>query len=471
MAATQVARSDRSWPRMPAPSRFVSILLVTSIISCMAGFVYLVQYHRMLFPLLAVAGLLMAFFVIVRPEIGFVALIMCAAMVRVAISTGTGTPIVASLIVACLLIGGWIVHRLLGRKRLILLPRSIGIPATMLVGATLFSIFWGRVSLDPRIVYTQGFLIVQVAAASLTVVSVGLLFAGADLLRERRIRTIICGVIVAVGIIALPYRAMGAGVPFVNTAGLFGIWFVAICWAHALVNDRLPDIVRVCSGALAIGWLVMAMTKEQSWVSGWVPPLIALLAVTVAARPRLGFLFVLLGIVGGAFYNSLFYSMLVTQQQRDGSLDGEFGRLQLWQRNLEVVSDHLLFGTGPAGYALYYLTFVPDHAMSTHSNYVDVLAQSGVFGLIGLVSLLGCLWLLGRDVLRRTWHAVDRATTAAIVGGIPAVAASLWLGDWLIPFVYNQTLAGFDHAVYSWLMFAMLCGLYAQSHRERVPDV
>jgi hypothetical protein len=32
----------------------------------------------------------------------------------------------------------------------------------------------------------------------------------------------------------------------------------------------------------------------------------------------------------------------------------------------------------------------------------------------------------------------------------------------LIPFVYNQTIAGFDHAVYSWLMLAMLCGLIAQ---------
>jgi hypothetical protein len=42
----------------------------------------------------------------------------------------------------------------------------------------------------------------------------------------------------------------------------------------------------------------------------------------------------------------------------------------------------------------------------------------------------------------------------------------MWLGDWLIPFVYNQTIAGFDHSVYSWLMLAMLCGLIAQLRAE-----
>ncbi|HEX5167413.1 MAG TPA: hypothetical protein VFV93_18535, partial [Thermomicrobiales bacterium] len=116
---------------------------------------------------------------------------------------------------------------------------------------------------------------------------------------------------------------------------------------------------------------------------------------------------------------------------------------------------------------LYYVTFLPDKAMSTHSNYVDVLAQTGVFGLLSLLALFVALFALNRRVLRVTRHAEDRATAAAIAGGIPAVAVSLWLGDWLIPFVYNQTLAGFDHAVYSWLMFAVLCGLATQLRLDR----
>jgi hypothetical protein len=256
----------------------------------------------------------------------------------------------------------------------------------------------------------------------------------------------------------------------VNTAGIFGLWFVAICWAHAVTNRRLPDIVRALLGALAIGWLAMAMIRETAWVSGWLPALIACIAVTIAARPRLGLVLALIGVLIVAFYNSLFYVMLVTQQEQDGSLGGEFGRLQLWQRNLEVIHGHLLFGTGPAGYALYYMTFVPDRAMSTHSNYVDTLAQYGVAGLLGLVTLLFGLWMLSHRVLPNVTDGFDRATCTAVCGAIPGVAVSLWLGDWLIPFIYNQTIAGFDHSVYSWLMFAMVGGLYMQLKSESEPD-
>ena len=167
-----------------------------------------------------------------------------------------------------------------------------------------------------------------------------------------------------------------------------------------------------------------------------------------------------------AAYYSVFYSMLVTQQESDGSLGGEFGRLQLWQRNLAVIDGRYYFGTGPAGYALYYVTFVPDQAMLTHSNYVDTLAQFGIPGVIGLLGLLGSLWISGIRALRRLTDERDRVACAVVLGGLPALGVAMWLGDWLIPFVYNQTIAGFDHSVYSWLMLAMLCGLIAQVHAQ-----
>lgn len=471
----QMPRFLRSGPAMgvpaaPSPSMLLSLLLTCAGVLAIAGFVFVAQSRGLTMSLLLAAGMLLALFIVVRPEIGIITLIGCAAVVRVSVSTGTGTPIVASLAVAGLLVCGWLVHQILNRQRVSLVPRSIAIPATLLAAATLFSLIWGRLALDPRVIYSPGFIRVQIAAAGLTIIALGLLFVGADLFRERRTRNIVLVVIVMIGIISLPYRYSAAEAPMMNAAGLFGVWLVAICWAHALGNDDLPDLARLGLAALAIGWLAMAITIEQTWVSGWLPPLIALLGVTIAVRPILGQFVALLGVVGVAFYNSLFYTMLITNEQQEGSLGGEFGRLELWKRNLEVVSDHLLFGTGPAGYALYYLTFVPDHAMSTHSNYVDVLAQNGIFGLIGLLWLLGSLFVLSHSVLRYTWHPSDRATAAAIAGGIPAVAASLWLGDWLIPFVYNQTLAGFDHAVYSWLMFAMLMGLATQARQRRVPD-
>ena len=400
--------------------------------------------------------------VVIRPAIGLAAVVMSAALVRLKIGTGTDSPLVASLVMALALVAAWFVHQALHRQPMNLLPRWVFAAGMLLAGATWFSLLWGRVTLDPRIVYPAYFIRVQLAAAALTSVSIGLLFVGADLLRGRQARSALTVAFLGIGFLALPFRVLAIGVPLLNSAGLFGIWFVSLCWAHALANRRLPDWTRVLLGLGAVSWLLMAVTVEGNWVSGWLPAFFALSVVTLIVRPRLGVALVITGIVAVAAYNSVFYSMLVSEQQQEGSLGGEFGRLELWRRNLAVIDGRYTFGTGPAGYALYYVTFVPDKAMSTHSNYVDTLAQYGFPGLIGLLGLLTSLWLAGARVYRRLSNDSDRAACAAVVGGIPAVAFALWLGDWLIPFVYNQTIAGFDHSVYSWLMLAMLCGIIAQ---------
>ena len=66
-------------------------------------------------------------------------------------------------------------------------------------------------------------------------------------------------------------------------------------------------------------------------------------------------------------------------------------------------------------------------------------------------------------------QAQRKALVLAVFAGVPGVAAGMMLGDWLLPFVYNQTIAGFDHSVYSWLMFGIVCGIFAQ-YRSELPD-
>lgn len=435
------------------------------------GFVVLqLQTRGALLPMMAVCAMSLGVLTIIRPSVGLVALILCATSVRVSVGTGSESPIVASLGVACLLLACWTAHQLLHRRRLNMLPSYVAYPSILLVAFTGFSMVWGRLMLDPRIIYLESFLRVQIAATILVVVSIGLLFIGADLLRSRSNRNVITSALIVTGFFALPFRAMDMSVPVLNTRGLFGLWFVAICWANALVNHRLPQSIRIVLAAGAIGWLLMAIIVEGAWVSGWLPGLLAFGIVTIWARPRWGVTLALGGAVLVAIYFSFVYDFVVVQQEADGSLGGDFGRLALWERNLTLLKDQLLFGTGPAGYALYYITFVPDQAMSTHSNWFDVLAQMGVFGFLSFVGLFIGLWILARQTMQRLVQPDDVATGLAAMSAIPAVAVSLFLGDWLIPFVYNQTIAGFDHSVYSWLMFAILSGLYAQEHYGQQRD-
>ena len=40
------------------------------------------------------------------------------------------------------------------------------------------------------------------------------------------------------------------------------------------------------------------------------------------------------------------------------------------------------------------------------------------------------------------------------------LAGSFLFADWLIPFVYNITITGFSHSVYSWILLGSVLGIY-----------
>lgn len=458
------SRIERTrWPALPTQLNHTTIAAGLVLLMLVSGYViFQLQVLGLGLVLLGLCAICLGVLVLIRPAIGLMAMLATAVSLRVTIGTGTSSPIVASLVCACILIAGWTVHRMLHRQPLLLLPLSITLPGLVLAGMTIVSLLWGRATLDPRIVVPENFYRVQLAQASLYIVAVGLLFVGADVFRSRQLRTCLMAGVIIVGAIALPYRAFSSSLSLLNTAGLFGLWFVVLCWSNALLNRRLNDFLRMALCGLAIGWLLMAFLKEGAWVSGWLPALLGLLFVTLIGRPRFGIVLCLVGIVVVAAYFSFVYDLLITQQESDGSLGGDFGRLALWSRMIDVIQGRIWLGTGPAAYALYYVTFVPQRAMSSHSNFMDILAQMGIVGILAFSALLIGLWRIGKQTWSHVSDDLDRTFCAAVLGALPALAFSLWLGDWLVPFVYNQTIEGFDHAVYSWIMLAALCGLYCQ---------
>lgn len=416
-------------------------------------------------PMLGIVAACLAVLVIVRPGLGVAAVLGSAALVQIEISTGTESPVVASLVCGLLLLGGWVVYRVIHRKPILLLHRSIALFGGLLIGANIVALFWGRATLDPRIIAPDTFIRVQLAQLGLIVVGIGLLVVGADLFRSPAARRNLVISFIVIGVVALPFRWLQIEPLTLNTAGLFGLWFVSLAWSNAVVNTRLPSYLRIALAVVSIAWVLMAILIEGSWVSGWLPALSAMVAVTLVARPRLGLASLFAVCIGVSIYFSVFYNLLITSQVAEGSIGGDFGRIALIERNISFLGDRLIVGTGPAGYALYYMAFLPDQAMSTHNNFLDMLSHAGIAGITGLAGLLVALFVAGRRTLRKITDQTDRAQAAAVVGAVPGLAGSLMLGDWLIPFVYNQTIAGFDHAVYSWLMLAMLCGLIAQYRR------
>ena len=64
-----------------------------------------------------------------------------------------------------------------------------------------------------------------------------------------------------------------------------------------------------------------------------------------------------------------------------------------------------------------------------------------------------------------------KAYTMGVLGSfIAMLVGSFFFADWLIPFVYNITITGFSHSVYSWIFIGTVLGLYFQkeAHQDDV---
>ncbi len=77
------------------------------------------------------------------------------------------------------------------------------------------------------------------------------------------------------------------------------------------------------------------------------------------------------------------------------------------------------------------------------------------------------MWMFGA-ITWQGWWIMQRfrgrgdfceAFSVATFAGSIACIAIMAFGDWLVPFAYTQTIAGYNYTVYSWLFFGALLAL------------
>lgn len=136
-------------------------------------------------------------------------------------------------------------------------------------------------------------------------------------------------------------------------------------------------------------------------------------------------------------------------------------RLAAYKVNWRVTGKHLLFGTGPAGYASYYMSYFPTEAMASHSNYIDIVAQTGLVGAFFYLWFFGAQAWSGYKLRLKLQGRGDFAEslTVAVLAGIAGCIIAMALGDWLLPFAYTQGIIGFDLAMLNWFFMGSLWAL------------
>jgi len=394
-----------------------------------------------------------------RMEYGILAIAATAGFVRFKLPTGTQSEIVASLLVSLLILGVWVAKMLLVEKRLTIKPAPTNRPLLSFMAVCVIAYVWSNAFRDPLVKSWGSFPMVQLASLAVMLALPGVYLLVSNYVEEIGWLKVLAWIILVIGAGAIVSYKWGLPTKRIfGTGGIFPTWFIALAYAFVLFDETLNWKVRLGLVGFMALWIYWVFFKGLLWMSGWVPAFTAMGVITLLRSRKLT---VLAGIAVLAYlainYEYYYEKVIVASEE-----EGDYQRLELWKTNLDLVSKHPLLGTGPAGYAVYYMTYHPENARSTHNNYFDIIAQTGVIGISLYLWFFASLAWAGYKLFRvlRYQRDFEVAFAAGTLGGTVGAILSGMLGDWVIPFAYNQTIRGFDHSVYSWLLMGGMMALY-----------
>lgn len=455
------------WQRIPVPKPvLIRLGVIAGLMVGLMGVGLLTSRGQAKLVLIAIAAPPVVLLALSLIEYGILAIVLTAAFVRFSLPTGTQSRIVASLVMTVMFIAIWLTRMLVVDKRLKLRPAKTNLPLLGFIVTAFISYVWSNAFRDPLVMVWSSWPFVQLGALAVTILLPGAFLLTANCILEVRWLKLLCWVMILVGTISIIAFFTHIPLSFVNTKGLFSLWFVSLAYAQALFNKKLPLWSRLILLGLVGAWIYRVFVIGVTWLSGWIPPFIAIATISFLRSKKVFLIFLLLT----TLYLGLnwdYYTDTVLPRETDES---GYSRLDAWAHNWRVTGKHFLFGVGPAGYAVYYMSYFPAEAMATHSNYIDILSQTGIVGLFFYLWFFGALAWSGYRLYRKLRGHFDfsEGFASAALAGCAGCIVAMGLGDWLIPFVYTQTISGFDYAVYSWVLLGGVVALH--SIYERLGD-
>jgi O-antigen ligase len=384
-------------------------------------------------------------------------ILIAAAFIPVDLPTGTESRLVDSLLLTVFFVGNWILRMIIVEKRLSLKPSPVNKFLLGFICVVPVSLAWSIIFMDPLVNpanLSSKFVFVQTAAALTIIMLPGAFLLVANHINDLKWLKAMAGIMLLAGLVAAPARLGLINFKPANDEGLFSMWIVGISAGLALFVETMPKSARGALLGLTGAWLYIRFILGISWLAGWLPSFIILGILILRRSKKLLFIGILVGLIFVAFQADYYLDeVLARESEESGST-----RLAAWAVNWRVTGKHLLFGTGPAGYAAYYMSYFPEDAMATHNNVIDILAQTGVIGLGLCLGFFFTLAWRGYKLCQRLQGRRDFSEALANIafGGTVACIIMMIFGDWLFPFVYTQTIAGFDYIVYSWLFMGAI---------------
>jgi O-Antigen ligase len=234
---------------------------------------------------------------------------------------------------------------------------------------------------------------------------------------------------------------------------MFWTWMVALSLSQVLFNPDLSRPRRLVLFLVAAVTLYLGIIEAYDWKSGWVPPLVVVGVLLALRYKKLALASIPFALAALVFF---------IQRQIAGE-DWSWGtRVDAWRIVLEVSSVNPVLGLGFGNYYWYVTLFnIRGYYVqfNSHSQYVDLIAQTGIAGLICFVWILIELGRLSWSLSGKLKDGFARGYAYGILAGLAGVVMAAFLVDWILPFAYNIGLNGFRSSILPWIFFGGLISI------------
>jgi O-antigen ligase len=390
-------------------------------------------------------GLAVVIALIRQPNLGFLLLFLGGMFVPFSGPSGLNA---ATLMVA-LMLGLWIADMLVIKRQVALIQSRIMLPVLGFLLISVLALGMGQI---PWFVFArQAPLTAQVGGFAIFIFSIGGMLLVAHLIQNVRWLEIM--VWFYIGLCSLYILAQTVGFSFVDrlfhpgftTGSMFWTWLIALTFSQIMYNSELQPRVRNLLIVVVLLTFYVAIIRNFEWKSGWVPAVVSVF-VLLAIKYRKLLIFSIPFVVIGIIYISM---DLIAQD------DYSWGtRLDAWKIIFEIARVNPILGLGFANY-YWYSPLFPIRGWSvsfnSHSQYVDLIAQTGYLGLLFFFWIFLTLGVLSWNLSKKLSSGFEKAYVYGALAGIVATLVAAFLGDWVLPFVYNLGLTGFRASILPWI--------------------
>lgn len=289
----------------------------------------------------------------------------------------------------------------------------------------------------------------------------------ANILRDIRWLKAIVWTFVGLGTIYVLFRAANLSIidkiftHGVYANSMFWTWLVALPLSQAIFNDELKSKPRMALFAIVAATFYIAFFQQYEWKSGWVPPAVVAGVLLALRFKKLALMAIPFAVIIAGY---LAIDLIATDTYSWGT------RVDAWMVVLEISKTSPLIGLGFANYYWYaqlfsirgyYIRF------NSHSQFVDIIAQTGIAGLLCFFWILFELGRLSWVLLRKLPSGFERGYAYGVFAGIFGSLMAAFLVDWVLPFAYNIGLDGVRASILPWIFFGALIAI-EQINKEKL---